>query len=108
AKILIIVVLATYLSRREGRLDSPRTILGASLLVAPAAVLVLLQPDLGTSLVFAAILAGMLFLSGASARWLSVFGAAGLAAMPVIWAYVLKDYQKQRLLSFLDPASDPQ
>jgi rod shape determining protein RodA len=66
-----------------------------------------MQPDLGTSLVFIAILAGTLFLSGASLPWLAVFGGIGLAAMPVIWNYVLRDYQKQRLTSFLDPAADP-
>jgi rod shape determining protein RodA len=108
AKILMIVVLANYLARRERKLDSPATILGACLLVAPPAVLVLLQPDLGTSLVFAAILAGMLFMSGASMKWLSIMAVAVVAAGPIIWTSVLRDYQKQRLLSFLDPNADPQ
>ncbi len=108
AKILMIVVLATYLSRRETKLNSLWTILGACLLVAPAAFLVLLQPDLGTSLVFGAILAGMLFMSGASLKWLALLGGLVLAAVPIVWTYLLKDYQKQRLISFLDPSSDPQ
>jgi rod shape determining protein RodA len=108
AKILMIVVLANYLARRERKLDSLPTILGACLLVGPAAILVLLQPDLGTSLVFAAILAGMLFMSGASMKWLSIIGGAVVAAGPIIWTSVLRDYQKQRLLSFLDPSADPQ
>ena len=108
AKILMIVVLANWIaSRPAGKMGRAWTIIGAGLLVAPAMVLVLLQPDLGTSLVFIAILAGTLFLSGASVRWLAVFSAIGLAAMPIIWNYVLRDYQKQRLTSFLDPASDP-
>jgi rod shape determining protein RodA len=103
SKILTIISLAAYLSSRQGKLDSLSSILGACLLVGPAWVLVMLQPDLGTSLVFAAILAGMLFLSGASLRWLGVL-AAGVAAMaPVAWTYVLRDYQKERLTSFLDP-----
>ena len=54
AKILMIIVLANYLARRQGTLDRPWPILGACLLMAPPAVLVLLQPDLGTSLVFGA------------------------------------------------------
>ena len=66
AKILMIIVLAQYLSARNGKLDSLRTILGACVLIVPPLVLVMLQPDLGTSLVFAAILAGMLWMSGAS------------------------------------------
>lgn len=108
AKILMIVVLARYLSARESRLDSLAAILGAALLVAPAIALVMLQPDLGTSLVLFAILAGMLFMSGASLRWLAVLGAAAIAFVPVAWNLILHDYQKARLLSFLDPAADPQ
>ena len=108
AKILMIVVLANYLARREASLDSIWSILGAAVIVGPPAVLVLLQPDLGTSLVFGAILAGMLFMSGASLKWLTVLAGAFLAAVPIIWTNVLRDYQKQRLISFVDPSADPQ
>jgi rod shape determining protein RodA len=107
AKILMIVVLARYLADRERKLDSLGTILGAGLVVAPAWVLVMLQPDLGTSLVFFAILGGMLFMAGASLRWLGALALAGLAALPLVWTYVLHDYQRERFTSFLDPASDP-
>jgi rod shape determining protein RodA len=106
AKILMIVTLANYLSVRRGRMDSLWSILGACALAGPPWVLVLLQPDLGTSLVFAAILVGMLFMSGASLRWLGAMGLAVLAALPFVWTYVLLDYQKLRLTSFLDPLSD--
>ncbi|HJW20885.1 MAG TPA: rod shape-determining protein RodA [Candidatus Limnocylindrales bacterium] len=108
AKILMIIVLASYLGARRGRLSSLWSILGACVLVGPPLLLVLLQPDLGTSLVFAAILAGMLFMSGASLRWLSLLAGAGIAAMPFIWTYVLRDYQKGRLTAFLDPLGDLQ
>ncbi|HEX5466918.1 MAG TPA: FtsW/RodA/SpoVE family cell cycle protein [Candidatus Limnocylindrales bacterium] len=106
-KILMIVVMGNWLASRQGRMASLGTIVGAILLVAPPMVLVLLQPDLGTSLVFVAILAGTLFLAGASLRWMGALGAAVLAVLPFVWAYVLRDYQKQRLLSFLDPSADP-
>jgi rod shape determining protein RodA len=108
AKILMIVVLANYLGARNGRLNSLWSILGAGILVGPPMLLVLLQPDLGTSLVFAAILAGMLFMSGASLRWLGVLAAGVIAAMPFIWTYVLRDYQRGRLTAFLDPLGDLQ
>ncbi len=108
AKILMIGVLAAYLGNREGKLDSLGSILGAVLLVVPPWVLVMLQPDLGTSLVLLAILAGMLFMSGASLKWL-IAGLLGvLAAIPMIWAYVLQDYQRQRILTFLNPSTDTQ
>jgi rod shape determining protein RodA len=108
AKILMIVVLANYLGARQGRLGSLPSILGACVLVGPPWVLVMLQPDLGTSLVLLAILAGMLFMSGASLLWLGSMAASVLAALPLVWTYVLRDYQKQRITAFLDPRTDTQ
>lgn len=108
AKILMIVVLAHFLSSRSRSLDSLGSIVGACLLVGPPLALVMLQPDLGTSLVFGAILAGMLWMSGASLRWLSVLSAAAVAMIPLAWTYLLLDYQKERLFSFLDTNPDLQ
>jgi len=108
AKILMITVLAAYLGNREGRLDSVTSILGACLLMGPPWVLVMMQPDLGTSLVLVAILGGMLFMSGASLRWLLAMGLGALAAIPIAWTYILRDYQKDRILSFLNPTADTQ
>jgi rod shape determining protein RodA len=106
AKILMIIVLANYLSARERRLDSLPVILGACALAIPPFVLIMAQPDLGTSLVFCAIVAGMLFMSGASLRWLVALALGVVAFVPIAWTYLLHDYQKQRLLSFIDPATD--
>jgi rod shape determining protein RodA len=106
AKILMIIVLANFLASRHHRLGSLTTILGACVLVAPPLALVMIQPDLGTSLVFAAILAGTLWLSGVSIKWLSILGGGAIAAVPVAWNYLLLDYQKQRLLAFFDPSPD--
>jgi len=108
AKILMIAVLAGYLGAREGRLDSLSSIIGACVLMGPPLVLVMLQPDLGTSLVLGAILAGMLFMSGASLKWLLAMAAGAVGAVPLAWTYVLRDYQKDRILSFLNPAADTQ
>jgi len=108
AKILMIIVLASYLASREGHLDSPFSIVGACLLVGPPLLLVMLQPDLGTSLVFGAILAGMLWMSGASLRWLFALAAAVVAMVPIAWTYLLRDYQKLRLTQFLDANPDIQ
>ena len=106
AKILMIIVLARYLTTNQHRLDRLSTILGACLLVAPPLGLIMLQPDLGTSLVFAGILAGMLWMSGASLKWLLTLAAAGLAFLPIAWTYLLRDYQKVRLTAFLSPEKD--
>ena len=106
AKILMIAVLANYLASRQAKLDSLRAILGACVLVGPPLVLVMLQPDLGTSLVFAAILAGMLWMSGASLLWLGAMAAGVVGMVPIAWNYILRDYQKERLTSFLNPTPD--
>ena len=106
AKILMIGVLAAFLAGRREKLGSLSTAVGAGLLIGPPFLLVLVQPDLGTSLVFAAILLGMLFMTGVRLRWLALGAAMVVAAAPVIWS-VLADYQRRRLLSFLDPTADP-
>ena len=106
AKVLMIIVLANYLASRHHKLDSLATVLGACVLVVPPWLLVMLQPDLGTSLVFIGILAGMLWMSGASMKWLAVLVGAVIAMVPIAWTYVLRDYQKERLTSFLNPAPD--
>jgi rod shape determining protein RodA len=108
AKILMIVVLANYLGARQGQLRSLPSIIGACLLVVPPFILVMLQPDLGSSLVLIAILVGMLFMSGASLFWLFAIPATILPMLPLIWTYVLRDYQKQRITAFLNPATDTQ
>lgn len=106
AKVLMIIVLADYLARNHHKLDSLGAIVGACLLVGPPLILVMLQPDLGTSLVFAAILAGMLWMSGASLKWLGLLATAVVAMVPIAWNYLLRDYQKERLTSFLNPTPD--
>jgi rod shape determining protein RodA len=106
AKILMVGVLASYLAARRDRMGSLSTAIGAGLLIGPPFALVLIQPDLGTSLVFGAILLGMLFVAGVRLRWLLLGFAVVLAAAPVLWS-LLADYQRRRLLSFLDPSADP-
>jgi rod shape determining protein RodA len=100
------VILANYLGSRQGRLGSLPSIMGACILVGPPFLLVMVQPDLGTSLALIAILVGMLFMSGASLRWLGLLGGGVLASLPLIWTYVLRDYQKARITGFLDPTCD--
>jgi len=108
AKVLMIIVLANYLGSRMGRMGSLWSIIGAGILAGPPFILVMLQPDLGTALVFGAILATTLFMSGASLRWLAVLAGGAAAAFPFIWTYILQDYQKARLTAFLNPGADVQ
>ena len=106
SKIIMIIALAAVLEDRVGKLNTLNDILPVVAYVALPFFLVLKQPDLGTSLVFIAILLGMLFVAGVNLRILAAFFAAGVAMSPLLWLF-LKDYQKMRLKVFLDPSVDP-
>jgi rod shape determining protein RodA len=102
AKIALICMLAAFLSEIRGELTL-RDVFRASGLAAIPGVLVFLQPDLGTSIVFVAILVGILVVAGARARYL---GVLALTALMLIFAGfqvgLVKDYQLTRLQAFLD------
>jgi rod shape determining protein RodA len=107
AKVAFICMLAAFLSELRGDLTL-RDVFRASGLAALPGVLVFLQPDLGTSIVFVAILVGILVVAGARARYL---GVLALTALLLIFAGfqvgLVKEYQLARLTSFLDPQNDP-
>jgi rod shape determining protein RodA len=107
SKVLMVVVLASFLSSRRERIGKLSTLVGAGLLMAVPTLLVFKQPDLGTALVFVAILVGMLFMSGASIGWMGVLAGATVAVAPIV-VQTLADYQRARLFCFLDPYADPQ
>jgi rod shape determining protein RodA len=107
AKILMIIVFAAYLAHRQGSIKSAWTVAGGVVVLIPPWVLVMLQPDLGSSLVMVATLAGMFFMSGASLKWLGSLAATVAAALPLVWTNVLHDYQRARLMALLNPGSDP-
>lgn len=107
SKVLMIVVLATFLSSRGERIGRLSTIVGAALLMAIPAFLVYRQPDLGTALVFVAILFGMLFMSGAGIGWMALLSGAAIAVAPIAIG-ALQAYQRERLFCFLNPSTDPQ
>jgi rod shape determining protein RodA len=107
SKVLMIVVLASFLSSRRERIGKLSTLVGAGLLMAIPTLLVFEQPDLGTALVFVAILIGMLFMSGASIGWMGVLAGLTVAAAPLA-VQSLEEYQRDRLFCFLNPAADPQ
>ncbi len=106
-KVLMVVVLASFLTGRREKVGRLSTIVGAGVLMAIPTFMVYRQPDLGTALVFVAILVGMLFMSGASIGWMAVM-AGGVVAVAPLAVQSLAIYQRQRLFCFLDPSVDPQ
>lgn len=85
----------------------PTRLLGALALIVAPAGLVLMQPNLGTATILLVGGAGLLFLAGLSWKIIVPVVALAVAAVPIGWEFVLKDYQKQRVYTFLDPDSDP-
>lgn len=106
AKIAVITTLASYLSRKQD-LSSLRALITPFMHLGLPTILILLQNDLGTALVFLAILAGMLYMAGARPRDLLTIALVGLAVSPLAYFFFLKPYQRSRLLIFLNPYRDP-
>lgn len=106
SKLIMIIALADMLDKKKGQLYSFRDLIPIFLYVGIPFLLVMKQPDLGTSLVFLAILFGMIFVAGIRTKHLMIIFGAGLAFMPIFWHF-LKDYQKKRLTVFIDPNVDP-
>ncbi len=106
AKLAVVAALAAYLSElREIRLEHVWR--AAGIAAAPMA-LIFLQPDVGTMMVFAAVLIAILVVAGARMRHILIL--VGVAVFGVVIAFhlgIVKDYQIARLRSFLDPAADP-
>jgi rod shape determining protein RodA len=108
AKLLLILTLAAWLARNGAAIRTPKGFLLSALHMAVPALLVFKQPDLGTSLVFAAVWFAMVYLVGARARWLWLTVVAGALGFAGLWHFdILRDYQKARLVSFLNPEADP-
>ena len=106
SKLIMIISLATMLEKRVGELNTLHDLLPVAAYVGVPFLLVLKQPDLGTSLVFMAIFFGMVFVCGINLRLLGGIFGAGIAMMPILWHF-LKDYQKMRIMVFMDPNVDP-
>ncbi len=106
-KIVLVMALARYFHGIEaddaGRL---RYLIVPMILIAAPMALVLRQPDLGTAGVLGMIGVAMLWLAGARVWQFMVVGGAAIAAVPIGWQF-LEGYQKQRLLTFLNPENDP-
>jgi len=107
AKVAVTLVLARYFSGKYqyGGIGLKETLPSIGIVLVPF-LLVALQPDLGTAGVFLFILAGMMALACVKGRVLGLFAGLGAAVVPGLW-FFMKEYQRQRVLTFLDPERDP-
>ncbi len=105
-KIVIILLVARYLSELKSDEIGWRDLLKLGGLVGIPTVLVMSQPDFGTGATYLPILAGGVLLAGIRWRYLAVVAIVCALALPAGW-YFLKDYQRARLTTFVDPSADP-
>jgi rod shape determining protein RodA len=113
-KVTMIICFADFLVQRQGKLSNLRELLPAFLYMGLPVLLIIAQPDLGTSLVFIAIMLGMLYVGGANAKLLGGITFGGISAVIAwIWAHFrfgvyipLADYQLRRFIVFINPYND--
>ncbi len=106
AKIGLILALAAFLNDPQRSIRSPRPLLLAFALCGLPTGLILLQPDLGSAMILPCILFAILFVAGLSWRVMLLLGLMGILMLPAGWA-LAKDYQKERVMVFLNPDRDP-
>jgi rod shape determining protein RodA len=106
AKIIIIITLANLVAKLIGDINKFTDLFPIFVHVGIPMLLIMIQPDLGTSLVFIAILMGVFFIAGIKWQFIFTIIGTGVAMVPVLWGF-LKDYQQKRILVFLDPSIDP-
>ena len=106
AKIATILALSHYLGSRQRNLLQKKRFFLSFLLIFIPLILIVKQPDLGTALIFLPVLYCMLYLWGAKLKYITISILLGMSSMPIIW-HMLKEYQKKRLLTFININADP-
>jgi len=106
-KLVLILLLAKYFSMRHIEMYRIRHLIISGLYVIIPSIIVLAQPDFGSVLILAGIWLGIVLVAGIKPRHLLILILVGLVIGGIFWIYLLKDYQKQRILTFLNPKKDP-
>jgi rod shape determining protein RodA len=106
AKLALIALLAKYLSRRHVEIGDFRHIIVSGAYSLVLVLLILIEPDMGNAIIFCVLWLGMMLVSGISKKHLAVLGLIGLIVSSVLWFEGLKPYQRTRIVSFVNPASD--
>lgn len=107
AKVFMIIVMAKFFAENVEQMHRPQIFVKSVIYVGIPTVFVALQPDLGTALTFAIVWGAMLLVSNIKKRYVAGVVGATVVSMPIIYEFFLKDYQKHRILTFLNPAADP-
>ena len=108
AKILLVLMLAKYFSKRHIEIANFRHIVVSGVYTLIFFILIALQPDFGSAMIIGCIWLGMVFVSGISKRHVAILFSCGLIAFALLWNFGFKEYQKDRILNFIHPLSDVQ
>ena len=106
-KLAVPLMVAWYLSEQQSLPPNGKSLIMSALIIVTAVILIAKQPDLGTSLLVAGAGVFVLFFAGISWRLVTVLIAAAAAFAPLVWFFLMHDYQRQRVITLLNPESDP-
>ncbi|MEO7193027.1 MAG: rod shape-determining protein RodA [Vicinamibacterales bacterium] len=107
ARLTIALVLAMYYGDERRSARSARELITSAIFVGIPFWLIAHQPDLGTAATLAPVFLGVAYLAGLRLKWIGTAAVVLVLLSPVIWRYGLKDYQKERIATFVDPSKDP-
>lgn len=108
AKLVLIIVLAKYFAKRHELIGDFRHIIVSGVYALGVFGLVFIQPDFGSAIILFFVWLGMVLVSGIKVRHLLTVFVLGAVVFGLMWQFVFFDYQKERILTFLDPLSDIQ
>jgi len=106
AKLALIIILAKYFSKRHMEIGAFKHVFVSGIYAFILFILILFQPDFGSSLTILAIWGGIVFVSGISKKHLLVLFSISLIVMGLAWSFLFKEYQKDRILNFVQPMRD--
>lgn len=106
AKVILIIILAKYFSRRHIEIANFKHIIVSGIYAFILFALVFFQPDFGSAVVIFLIWFGMVLISGISKKHLVIIFLVGGLVFSILWSFVFAEYQKQRILTFVDPLRD--
>src|SRR3989344_4290632 len=105
-KLILVITLAKYFSRRHIEIANYRHIVVSGLYALILFAVVALQPDFGSAIIIFLIWFGMVLVSGISLKHLAVVLGGGVVAFGILWFFIFAPYQKERILTFIDPTRD--
>lgn len=107
AKICFILTFSYHLDKVQDSINKPLTLLGIAAHIGVLIILILLQPDMGSAMVFLFMFACMMFVAKLSYKYIIPIIGLGLISLPFIYKFVLSEYQQKRIQVFINPDLDP-